>query len=350
MALYILFGILMFGLLIFIHELGHFLAARAFGVGIYEFAIGMGPKLISKTGKTGTKYSLRLFPIGGYVSMVGEDEDSDDSENALCKKPVWQRIIIISAGAFMNILLGLIITAGIVIFGGNIYSSQIDHFNFVDENGERVEISEWQGLCEGDEIIKVGNRRIFVRSDLVYEAMDIADTPVTLTVLRNGEKITIENFVFPTSVDRGIVFGNANFFMPTVLNKTPFEVAKQSVFQSVSVLRMIWTSLIDTFSGRYGVESVSGPVGIVSEIKETAQYGLESLMFLVMIITMNLGIVNLLPLPALDGGRLVFYIIELIRRKPINPKYEGYIHLAGMVLLLMFAAFITANDILKLLK
>ncbi len=350
MAIYIIFGILMFGFLIFIHELGHFLAARAFGVGIYEFSIGMGPKLISKKGKSGTAYSLRLLPIGGFVSMVGEDEEVTDDESALSAKPVWQRIIIVAAGAFMNILLGLIITAGIVIFGGKIYSAQIDYFNFVDETGTRVEMDSWQGLYEGDEILKVGNRRIFVRSDLVYEAMDIADTPVTLTVRRNGEIITIENFVFPTSTESGVVFGNANFFMPQVLAKTPLEIAKQSVFQSVSVLRMIWASLIDTVTGRYGADAVSGPVGVVSEIKETAQYGFESLMFLVMIITMNLGLVNLLPLPALDGGRLVFYIIELVRRKPINPKYENYINLAGMALLLMLMVFVTINDIGKLIR
>ncbi len=350
MALYIIFGIVMFGFLIFIHELGHFLAARAFGVGIYEFSIGMGPKLLSKKGKTGTLYSLRLFPIGGYVSMVGEDEEVTDDETALSAKPVWQRIIIVAAGAFMNIMLGLVITAGIVIFGGNIYSAKIDHFNFVDETGTRVEMDSWQGLHEGDEIIKVGKRRIFVRSDLVYEAMDIADTPVTLTVRRNGKTVTIENFVFPTSTQSGIVFGNANFFIPTVLSKTPLEVTKQSIFQSISVLRMIWASLIDTVTGRYGADAVSGPVGVVSEIKQTAQYGFESLMFLVMIITMNLGIVNLLPLPALDGGRLVFYIIELIRRKPINPKYESYVHLAGMVILLTLMVFITANDIGKLIR
>ena len=218
------------------------------------------------------------------------------------------------------------------------------------ENMQRIEMDSWQGLYENDEIIKVGKRRIFVRSDLVYEAMSVADTPVTITVKRGEKIVKIENFVFPTSTQNGVVFGNANFFMPTVLSKTPLEVVKQSFFQSISVLRMIWTSLIDTISGKYGVEAVSGPVGVVSEIKETAKYGFSSLMFLVMVITMNLGIVNLLPLPALDGGRLLFYIIELIRKKPINPKYEGYIHLAGMVLLLTLMLYVTANDIFKLIR
>ena len=350
MALYIIFGIVMFGLLILIHELGHFLTARAFGVGIYEFSIGMGPKLFIKKGKNGTLYSLRLFPIGGYVSMVGEDEEVPNDDTSLSSKPVWQKIIIVASGAIMNILLGLIITAGLVIFSGDIYSAKIHHFNFVDENMQRIEMDSWQGLYENDEIIKVGKRRIFVRSDLVYEAMSVADTPVTLTVKRGEKIVKIENFVFPTSTQNGVVFGNANFFMPTVLSKTPLEVVKQSFFQSISVLRMIWTSLIDTISGKYGVEAVSGPVGVVSEIKETAKYGFSSLMFLVMVITMNLGVVNLLPLPALDGGRLLFYIIELIRKKPINPKYEGYIHLAGMVLLLTLMLYVTANDIFKLIR
>lgn len=344
MALYILIGILIFGVIILIHELGHFISAKAFGVGVNEFAIGMGPKLLSKKSKSGTLYSLRLFPIGGYVSMVGEDDDGGGAENALCNKKAWQRLIIMSAGAFMNMLLGFIITACLVVFGSDLYSTTIERFNSADNN----EILQWQGLEVGDTIVKVGSRHIFVRSDLVYKAMDQGAEPCDIVVKRNGEKVVIKDFVFPTFEQNGIKFGNANFFVPTVLKKTPFEVAKQSVFQSVAVLRMIWTSLIDTISGKYGTEAISGPVGVIGEIKETAQYGFSSLMFLTMVLTMNIGLFNLLPFPALDGGRIFFLLIEIIRRKPINPKYEGYVHLAGLALLFALMIFVTANDIAKI--
>lgn len=349
MVLYIIIGIIMFGLLILLHELGHFSFAKLFKVGINEFSIGMGPKLFSKKAKDGVDYSLRALPIGGYVSMVGEDDDGDGAENALCTKPVWQRFIIIAAGALTNILVGFIIM-GILVASSDIYSVTIERFNFGDENGNLIEMESWQGLEIGDEIIRVDNRKIHVRADLVYAAMDKADTPCTLTALRDGKEIKIENFVFPTYTSDGMLFGSANFFMPEKLAKTPLEVIKQSVFQSISTLRMMWSTLLGAVSGKYGTEAVSGPVGIVTEIKETASYGFSALMYLIMLISMNVGMFNLLPFPALDGGRLVFLLIEAVRGKPINPKYEGYVHLAGMVLLLTLMVFITFNDITKLIR
>ena len=341
----------MFGILIFIHELGHFLAAKKSGVGIYEFSIGMGPAFFKHIGKDNVKYSLRLFPIGGFVSMYGEDDDEcPDITKSINSKSVGARFFVISAGAAMNILLGFLLSAGLVIFGGDLYSSKIERFNFGDENGNYLHIHEYKGLRIGDEIIKVGKRNIFVRHDLVYEAMNVGAEKVDLTVNRDGEKITIKDFTFPTTTEKGVVFGNANFFLPTTLTKTPIEVIKQSFFQSIAVVRMIWTSIIDTITGKYGVEAVSGPVGIVGEVKETAKYGFSSLIFMMMIITINLGIVNLLPLPALDGGRLFFLLIEAVRRKPVNPKYEGFVHFIGFALLMTLMVFITFNDISKLFK
>jgi len=341
----------MFGILIFIHELGHFLAAKKMGVGIYEFSIGMGPAIFKRTGKDGVKYALRLLPIGGFVSMYGEDEDEcPDKEKALSSKSVGARFLVIAAGALMNILLGLILSMGLIIFGGKLYSTKVQSFNFVDEGGNRLDITEYQGLRVGDEIVKVGSRHIFVRHDLVFEAMSIGGDKVDLIVKRGGEKVTVKDFTFPTSTEKGIVFGNANFFMPTELSKNPIEVLKQTFFQSAAVVRMIWTSLIDTITGKYGIEAVSGPVGVVSEVKETVKYGFSSLIYMMMLISINLGVVNLLPLPALDGGRLFFLLIELIRGKPINPKYEGIIHAIGLTLLLTLMIFITFNDITKLIK
>ncbi len=352
MAFYIIFGILMFGVLIFIHELGHFLAAKKCGVGIYEFAIGMGPKIFSRKGKDGVVYSIRLLPIGGFVSMHGEDNDENaqDTETSLTKKPIWQRFIVISAGAIMNIILGLVIAALLVIFGGDLYSTEVDRLFVVNHDGVPY-TDDFQGLKPGDEIIKVGKRKINIRHDLAYEAMNIVDEPVDLVVIRNGEKVVIEDFYFPTITERGIVFGTARFFIPTKLKKTPLEVVKQTFFQSAAVLRAIWTSLIDTVKGRYGVEAISGPVGVVSEMKEVEESGgISSLFFMMMVISMNLGIINLLPFPALDGGRLLFLVIEAIRKKPASPKLEAAVNGAGLVLLMGLMLFVTFSDITKLIR
>lgn len=352
MSFYIIFGILMFGVLIFIHEFGHFIAAKKCGVGIYEFSIGMGPKIFSKTGKDGVKYSLRILPIGGYVSMHGEDDDEnfDSSETSLSKKSYFQRFIVISAGAVMNILLGLIMTFLLIIFGGNLYSTTVDEFFVVNMQGVPY-TDDFQGLKPGDEIIKVGNRKINIRHDLVYEAVNIVDRPVTLVVLRDGKRVEIENFYFPTVVEKGIKLGTANFFIPTKLDKTPIEVTKQTFCQSVSIIRAIWSAIIDTVKGRYGTEAITGPVGVVSEMKELEETGGKtSLVFMMMVISMNLGVMNLLPLPALDGGRLLFLLIEAIRKKPLNPKFESAINAVGLIILMGLMLIVTFSDITKLIK
>ncbi len=354
MAFYIIFGILMFGVLIFIHEFGHFIAAKKCGVGIYEFAIGMGPKLFSKTGKDGVVYSLRLLPIGGFVSMHGEDNDenSDNEMTSLSKKPIWQRFIVIAAGAFMNIVLGFIIAFFIIIFGGDIYSTQIEHL--VKENGGKYyAVEELDGLKTGDRIIKIGNRKINIWHDLAYELMDLPKEKVDITVIRNDKKFVIEDFEIPYTVDAktGLVFGTADFMIPSTLSKTPLVIAKQTICQPISIIKVTWSSLINTIKGRYGTEALSGPVGVVSEMKEVGEAGgAPSLFFLMMVISINLGVMNLLPLPALDGGRLLFLIIEAIRRKPLNPKVEAAINAVGLVLLMGLMLFVTFGDIIKIIK
>ena len=348
MLFYIIIGILLFGFLIFIHELGHFLCARAFGVGIQEFAIGMGPKIFSRTGKDGIAYSLRLFPIGGFVSMVGEDEASDD-ERAINKKPAWQRLIIMAAGAIMNIILGFLVMALIVVFSGKFYTSEIVQFRVVDEQNQYV--TTYQGMEIGDVITRVGKQKIHVRSDLVYAVMRAGADPTDVTVLRDGKEMVITGVRFPTFTDNGIVFGNASFFIPAEQNRSIGTVIHESFFQSISAMRMIWSTLFDTIGGKYGgTEAVSGPVGVISEIQSTAKSGgLGAVAYLLAIISLNVGMFNLLPLPALDGGRIVFLLIEVIRKKPIKPEIEGYIHFAGLVVLMLFMVFITYQDIAKLI-
>ena len=339
--LYILLAIFIFGILILIHEAGHYLFARLFHVTVYEFAIGMGPKILSHTSKkTGIAYSLRLLPFGGFVSMAGEDEESDDP-NAFNKKPVWQRFIITAAGATVNLVAGILVMGILVATAKALPSTTIHSF---DENSTSV-----QYLQAKDQITAVDGTRVYTFNDLLYEIMRKGVEPIDITVKRDGTEITISDVVFPTITDSGVVFGNVDF-IPYAEAKTPLAVLKHACVRSVSTIKMIWESLYDLVSGRYGMEAVSGPVGVTQAMTEAASTSLSSLVYLAVVISMNLGIMNLLPLPALDGGRLVFLLIEGIRRKPVPARIEGYIHFAGLAVLMLAMVLITFKDIIGLLR
>ncbi len=341
---YILVAIVIFGLLIFIHEFGHYLTARLFRITVHEFAIGMGPKLFTRVSKkSGIAYSLRAFPIGGFVSMEGEDNASDD-ENAFYRKPVWQRIIVTAAGAFMNIAVGVLVMALLVTSMPTLPSNTIGAFVEIDG----VSDSQAAGLAIGDEIIAVDGTRVHIVNETIYEIMREGVEPIDITVRRNGEEITFRDVVFPTIVESGTRFGNADFKVYPEA-KTVLNVLKHSWFRSVNTIKMIWESLYDLVTGRYGMEAVSGPVGVTKVLGEAAKSGFADLVNLAVIISMNLGVMNLLPLPALDGGRLVFQIIELIRRKPVRVEVEGYIHFAGLVVLMILMVVIAVKDVFSLL-
>lgn len=339
-VLYILLAIFIFGVLIFVHEGGHYLFARLFHVSIREFSIGMGPKLLTRTSKkTGIAYSLRLFPIGGFVNMVGEDEETDDP-NAFNRKKVWQRIIIVCAGALINILLGVIITSALICAKPVLGSTVVAEF--VDGAA-----SQEKGLEIGDEIIKVDNHRVHIADELVYEIMRLGIEPVDLTVLRNGETVVIENVQFPIISESGTAFGDRDFLVYAE-DVNAGTLVKHCFYRSSYTVRMIWESLFDLVTGRYGIQAVSGPVGVTEALTEAAQTSSFNFLYLVAVITINLGVVNLLPLPALDGGRLVFLIIEGIRRKPVKPEIEGYVHFAGMALLMLLMVIICVKDVVGL--
>jgi len=343
----ILIPLLILSLLIFIHEFGHYIAARIFKVAIKEFAIGMGPKIFSvRSKKTKIDYSIRAIPMGGAVTMHGEDEESE-VENAVSKKPVWQRFIIISAGSFMNILLGFIIMAVIVSGAKGFYSTKINRY-------EANAVSNQTGLMEGDQILKINGKTINIYNDLIYALIREGADPVEVTVMRDGEKVIVPGVKFPTDTESGMTYGIVDF--ETSVDKTSFPmVIKQTFYQSFSTIDMVWTSFFDLVTGKYGMDEVSGPVGVTQAIGNSAKEatttkgGSRGFLFLIALITMNLGVVNLLPLPALDGGRIVFLVIEFIRRKPVKPEYEGYVHLAGFALLILFMIFITYKDIMKLI-
>ena len=337
-----LLTVLIFGALILIHELGHYLFARLFDVAIIEFSVGMGPKLLSHVSKkTGIRYSLRLIPFGGYVAMDGEDGESEDAR-AFCNKATWKRMIITVAGAAFNLFLGFALMTGYVstyeMYGSTVLADLTDSVL-----AEKAEV--------GDTIYSIDGSRVYTANDLVYEIYRKGVAPVDVVVMRDGEKVKIENVQFPLTDEGGILAGQIDFKIYGK-EKTFFELARQSAAQCRLSCKMVYEALFDLISGRYGMETVSGPIGtgevIGDAVESDRENGGYSLLYLCSIITINLGLFNLLPIPALDGGRLFFQLIELIRRKPIPAKYEGYIHAAGMVLLLAFMVFITFKDIVKL--
>ncbi len=337
-AVYVIIAIFIFGFLIFIHEGGHYLFARLFKVTVIEFAIGMGPKIISKKSKkTGIAYSLRLLPIGGFVSMAGEDEESDD-ENAFCNKSVWKRMIITVAGAATNIIAGILVMSIFVATSAHLASTTVGKFT---DNGE---FSAATGIEVGDTITKVEGKRVYIYSQLYYEIARKGIEPIDITVERNGETITFEDVRFPTETIKGTLFGTTGF-IPYEREKTVGNIVKEAFFQSVTTIKTIWESLYDLITGRYGIEAVSGPVGITEELVSAARSGARNLVYLAVVISMNVGFMNLLPIPALDGGRLLFEVIEAVIGKPVNRTVEGYIHLVGMILILILMALIIFKDI-----
>lgn len=345
----IIIAIIVFGLIIFIHELGHFTVAKLCKVKVNQFALGMGPAII-KFQKGETLYALRLFPFGGYCSMEGENDDSDN-ERAFCNKKVWQRILIVGAGAFMNLVLGLIVVMIMLSTQDAITSSQITWFS-------EDAVSNRSGLMIGDEIKSINGMHIFSEIDMSYQLQSDADGVFDFEVLRDGEIIELKDVTFALDETEN---GNVLHldFKVSPIEITPLSVCEYSVKTSISYGRLVLVSLKDLVLGKYKINDLSGPVGIVSVMSEVVGSNADSsgidwyslfqqLLSLAALITINVGIFNLLPLPALDGGRLIFLIIEAVRRKPVPAKYEGYVHTAGFALLMVLMVYITAHDIFKL--
>ena len=301
----LLYAVLVFGFLIFIHEFGHYIFARIFGVTIHEFSIGMGPKLVwYDSKKTGIRYSLSMLPFGGFVAMAGEDGESDDP-NAFHKKPAWQRLIITAAGASINILCGflvMIVLATMIPIG----STTVHSFRTVE--GEVASTQE-SGLCVGDTILRVDGKRTRNADSLIYEVMRRGYEPVDLVVLRNGEELLLPDVRFPISEEQGQVFGTIDFVVLRSEKKVG-TVLHYAFAKSFLIVRMCWESIIDLITGRYTLAAVSGPVGISGALGDAAAAGIASFLSLVALISINLGVMNLLPLPALDGGRIFTILTE----------------------------------------
>ena len=353
----ILTSILVFGFLIFIHEFGHYIFARIFKVTITEFSIGMGPKLIwYDSKKTGIRYALSAIPFGGYVAMEGENggmetvgADSTPLENQETKtqpfneKPAWQRLIITVAGAAINIIAGFI---AMIIFTSAVNVGETTVYDFPETDYEIS--SADSGLMAGDKITEIDGKRVRIADELSYEIMRRGHEPVDVTVIRDGAEITLNDVVFPGVSESGQSFGMMDFRVYGV-KKTPGVVLRYSVYKTVLLVRMCWESIFDLITGRYTMAAVSGPVGISEAIGEAAKAGGLNLLYITTLISINLGVMNLLPIPALDGGRTVCILAELITRKRVPPKVENAVNAVGLAILLTFSLFIMIKDVVMLI-
>lgn len=347
---YILFAVLIFGILIAVHEFGHFSVAKLCGVKVNEFSIGMGPALWKKQ-KGETLYSLRAVPLGGYCAMEGEDEDSGDPR-AFVVQPAWKRILILCAGSFNNFLLGLMVIFFLYLGASAFVSPTIESF----VPGCPYESEE--GLQVGDRFIKINGHRIFQYYD-VSDFLDKGNGVYNLVLERAGSRVVLNDFAMTRRLYEGQsreLFGfNFGYEEATF----PVKI-RYSWDTAMEFGRMVWMGLSQLVHGEVGLKEMSGPVGIVDLMAETGESAestsdaVYDILYLGAFIAINLAIMNMLPIPALDGGRifllLVTLIIEAMTRKKLNPRYEAWIHAGGMALLLGLMAVIMFNDILKLFQ
>ena len=347
---YILFGILIFGVLIAVHEFGHFAVAKACKVRVNEFAVGMGPALW-KNQKGETLYALRAIPIGGYCAMAGEDEASDDPR-AFTNAAVWKRALILCAGSFMNFLLGFVIV--LLLFA----NAQAFHAPILAGFMEGCPYEGEEALRLGDRFYQIDGHRIYETSD-VGDYLSRGDGVYDIVVIRDGKKVEIKDFALERREYEG--YENKMYgFTFGVEEATPLVKLRRSWETCLGFARMVWQGLEQLVRGQVGVKDMAGPVGVVNMMAETGEQaasaadGFFNILYLGAFIAVNLAVMNMLPIPALDGGRIfllfVTAIIEAITRKKLDPKYEGAIHAAGMVLLLALMAFVMFNDILRIVK
>ena len=345
--LYLLLFLLILGILVTIHEFGHFIVAKKCGVHIYEFSIGMGPLIHKRIGKDKIQYSIRALPIGGYVQMAGEVEEDDKNvkkDKFMCNKVWWQRLLILCAGVFMNFVLAFILLFVIsLIWGSTSFEPIIDE---VEINSP----AQIAGLRAKDTIISINNHKvsswdtaqielIMKDDDNIYDIRvkhedgneeELKVTPEKTT----REKVEVNYFGIKASSTKNYGFVNA---IKYAFKK--FSTIYESMFKTIGGL----------ITGKISIKSLSGPVGIYSVVSDSAKMGLEQLLYLVAFLSINLGFVNILPFPAFDGGHVLFVLIELIRGgKKVNQKIEGYFHMIGFILIFLLMIIVTIQDIIRL--
>ena len=333
----VILAILAFGFLIIVHEFGHFMAAKAAGVRVLEFWVGMGPAILHhKFGET--DFKLCLLPFGGACVMDGEDSE-DESPGTLSGAPIGWRALILAAGALMNFLIGFLIVLLLVLPQKEAAIPVIESFaDGFPSQGESM-------LMEGDRIVSIDGFRILLSSDISTGLSRGDDTKYEIVVERDGKKLTLADVPLEPSEYDGTLRYGLNF---EVTELGFVDKIQQAVYKSIDFARLVWISLGDLVTGKVGMDQMSGPVGVTDVLAQTAQSSMQSFFLLVAFISINLGVMNLLPIPALDGGRLLFVLIELVARRPVPRKYEGYIHLGGFAVLMLFMLYVTCQDILRM--
>lgn len=329
----IVYAILIFCLLIFVHEFGHFIVAKACGVKVNEFAIGMGPAFFKRQ-KGETTYSLRVFPIGGFCAMEGEDEDSDDPR-AFNRQPAWQRALVLAAGSFMNLLTCVVLLIIIAFWAGQ-PTTTLDKIT----PGSPAEAA---GLKAGDTVVAVDGKAIKEWNDIITDLNgEDEKKTVEITVTRDGKEM---NFTCAPEYDKeqkrymiGIQPTSEHHIFGSI--GAGIRNTGQMTVMMVNVLRQL-------FTGEVSVKELSGPVGIVYAVNTTAKSGIMYVVYLTALLSLNLAIINMIPLPALDGGRLLFLLIRKITGKRVTDEMEGKIHFIGIMLLMLLMVYVTFNDVIR---
>ncbi len=346
----LLYFILILGLIVLVHEFGHFIFAKLFGVYVYEFSIGMGPRICGTKKKKGkTTYNIRALPIGGFVALAGEDPEEKDDEvfdgGYLYQKPIWQRAIIMGAGVFNNFLLAILILFLIGLFYGS--PSSIPTISSLEAGYPSYEL----GLKEGDIIKEINGNHISTRDDAqLYLVLESDGTETEFVVLRDGKEYTynippikVENSK-TSSVSYRYGIGLVPEYEHGIIN-----AVKYAFRQVWSYIKQIIITFKYLFTGNLGLDNLSGPVGIYSYVgKASEQHALLNLSSLTALLCINVGFINILPFPAFDGGRIFLLLIEKLRGKPVNPKIENTINSVGFIILMGLTLIVTCSDILKL--
>lgn len=346
----LLLFIFILGLLIFVHELGHFLTAKKSGVYIYEFSIGMGPEIKSIKGKDGILYSIRALPIGGFVQMAGEIYEDDDTkkvpkEQFMCNRPWYQRLIILVAGVFNNFLLAIILLFAMALIWG---APSLKPVVYDVTDGYPAKKA---GIKAGDVIKSINGSKVKTldKTQLLL-LLKTKDDKYQITVEhKNGQTATYEVVPKKEKNDDGEEVKVFGIQTKTNITKGFGSSVKYAFTKFGSVVEQMWLTIVNLFTGKISISAMSGPVGIYSVVGETRSAGVESVIYLIAYLSINLGIMNILPIPALDGGHLLFLIIEKIRGKKIDEKIEGITTTIFFALLLLLMLYITIHDVIRLI-
>lgn len=333
----IIAAILFFELIIIIHEGGHFAAARLMKIKVNEFSVGMGPKIFSLS-RRGTKFSLRWVLFGGYCAMEGEDEDSSEKGSFSSKSPA-ARMFVVAAGAIMNLLLGFVLVVALVSSSELVGTTTVARF---DDNA----VSAASGLQAGDVIKSIDGMRVYTSTDVSTGLSRSADSTVEMDVVRNGEKLSLD-VSFDTTEENGTQFIKMDFWL-LGNEKTFLGVVENSLATFVSYIRMVFLSVADIISGRFGLSDLSGPVGAVSAVSTAVKTGSGMGLRLMALLTINVGLFNLFPIPALDGWRFFMLLGEALFKKKLPPKWEYAVNAAGLAVLLGIMVIVTFSDVTKL--